>query len=229
MPSSEVGGYDKAREKYREERSNSSKGGLGGFTSFKDMFDGGGPGKSGPSFQPTAANRPQSKPSVLKTGTGENIRYLDTTTGQSYAAPKFGSFSFQGLTSSDPANVLRNRYGAERMNATSELNSLFERMRERRERRDRRDRSGIASLPTKQPPPPTPQELAQIGASNAPLSPVLLDSPIYGMPDQNMLDQNTLDPNMLGYGSAFSNLSTVPQFSLMDLYDLFGSPTNFGR
>jgi hypothetical protein len=49
------------------------------------------------------------------------------------------------------------------------------------------------------------------------------------MPDQNMPYQNTLDPNMLGYGSAFSNLSTVPQFSLMDLYDLFGPSTNFGR
>lgn len=224
MPSAEVGGYDKAREKYREERSNSSKGGLGGFTSLKDMFDGGGPGKSGPSFQPTAANRPKAKPNVLRTGEGKDTRYLDTQTGQSYAAPEYGSFSFRGLTSPDPANVLRNRYGAERANATPDINSLFERMRERRERRDRRDRSGIASLPTKQPPPPTPQELAQIGASNAPLSPVLVDSPIYGMPYQN-----TLDPNMLGYGSAFSNLSTVPQFSLMDLYDLFGSPTNFGR
>ena len=222
MPSAEVGGYDKAREKYREERSNSSKGGLGGFRNFWDMIDGGGPGKSRPSPEPTAANRSQPKPSVLRTGTGENIRYLDTTTGQSYAAPKFGSFSFQGLTSSDPANVLRNRYGAERANATPDINSLMERMRERRRRRS--DSSGIASLPTEQPPPPTPQELAQIGASNAPLSPVLLDSPIYGMPDQNMLDQN-----MLGYGSAFSNLSTVPQFSLMDLYDLFGPSTNFGR
>lgn len=222
MPSAKAGGYDKAREKHRKDRdggSGSGKGGFGGFTSFGDMFDGGGPGKSRPSPEPTAANRPQSKPSVLKTGTGENIRYLDTTTGQSYAAPKFGSFSFQGLTSSDPANVLRNRYGAERMNATPEINSLLERMRERRERRERRlDSSGIASLPDKKP-PPTSQELAQIGAPTTPLAPVFVDSPIYGMPDQNMP----------GYGSAFSSLSTVPQFSLMDLYDLFGPPTNFGR
>lgn len=227
MPSAEVGGYDRARKKYQEERSNSSKGGFGGFTSVRDMFDGGGPGKSGPSSQPTAANRPQPKPNVFRTGEGKDTRYLDTKTGQSYAAPEYGSFSLRGLTSSDPANVLRNRYGAERANATPDINSLMERMRERRRRRS--DRSGIASLPTKQPPPPTPQELAQIGMSNVPMAPPLMDSPSYGMPDQNMPDQNMADPNMLGYGSAFSSLSTVPQFSLMDLYDLFGPPPNFGR
>jgi len=47
------------------------KSGLGGFTSFRDMFDGGGPGKSRPSG-PTAADRPRARPDVVKTGTGKD-------------------------------------------------------------------------------------------------------------------------------------------------------------
>ena len=162
MPASNAGGYDRARAATAA----SSKSGLGGFTSLKDMFDGGGPGKSRSSSEPTAANRPQARPDVLKSGTGKDTRYIDTKTGKSYATPEYSSFSFRGLTSSDPANVARNRYGAERMNAmpvnTSDRGS---------------DRRGIASLhpsdPTAPiPTPPTPQELAQIGAPTTPMAPI---------------------------------------------------------
>jgi hypothetical protein len=37
------------------------------------------------------------------------------TEGQRTSEPEFGSFSLQGLTSTDPANVMRNIQGAERM------------------------------------------------------------------------------------------------------------------
>jgi len=216
MPASSAGGYDKARAATAA----SNKGGLGGFTSFKDMFDGGGPGKSRPSSEPTAANRPQARPEVLKSGTGKDTRYMDTKTGKSYATPEYSPLSFRGLTSTDPANVARNRYGAERMNAmpvnTSDRGS---------------DRSGIASLqpPEPTPTPPTPQELAQIGAPTTPMAPIFVDSPIYGMPGQTMFGQPMPNQTMPGYGSAFSGLSTVPQFSMMDLIDLFGPSMNFGR
>jgi hypothetical protein len=32
----------------------------------------------------------------------------------------------------------------------------------------------------------------------------------------------------MGYGSAFSGSPTAPQFSMMDLVDLFGPSMNFG-
>jgi len=219
MPASSAGGYDKARAATAA----SSKSGLGGFTSLKDMFDGGGPGKSRSSSEPTAANRPQARPDMLKSGTGKDTRYIDTKTGKSYATPEYSSFSFRGLTSSDPANVARNRYGAERMNAMPSNTS------------DRRS-GGIASLQPSEPtspaptsPAPTPQELAQIGAPTTPMAPIFVDSPVYGMPGQPMPGQPMPNQTMPGYGSAFSGLSTVPQFSMMDLIDLFGPSMNFGR
>jgi hypothetical protein len=79
------------------------------FGGIKDFFSGGSKTKSGP----TAANRPKARPDVVKTGTGKDTRYTDTKTGESYAAPTYGAFSLQGLTSTDPANVLRNRYGTD--------------------------------------------------------------------------------------------------------------------
>jgi hypothetical protein len=196
-----------------------AKGGLGGFTSFKDMFDGGGPGKSGPSG-PTAADRPRARPDVVKTGTGTDARFLDTRTGQSFAAPEYGAFSFRGLTSNDPANVARNRAGVAQMNAM------------RAGMGDRGgDRSGIASLQPAAPEPVAPMgtapatppvNLAQIGAPTTPMAPTFVDSPVYGM-GMPMGGQS-----MMGYGSAFSGSPTAPQFSMMDLVDLFGPSMNFG-
>ena len=107
----------------------------GGYTSFRDRFDGGGPGRPGATFMggggfseaanalginplaglrtPTSSNRPRARPDVVMTGDRENRQYLDTTTGQQFAEPDYSAFSIQGLTSSDPANVARNRYGAQ--------------------------------------------------------------------------------------------------------------------
>ena len=112
----------------------------GGYTSVRDMFDGGGPGRPGATFMggggfsetanalginplagrptaglrtPTSSDRPKKRPDVVMTGDRENRQYLDTTTGQQFAEPDYSAFSIQGLTSSDPANVARNRYGAQ--------------------------------------------------------------------------------------------------------------------
>jgi hypothetical protein len=153
---------------------------------------------------------------VVKTGTGKDARFMDTRTGQSYAAPEYGAFSFRGLTSNDPANVARNRAGVAQMNAM------------RAGMGDRGgDRSGIASLqpeaPTEPAPvAPTPAELAMIGAPTTPMAPTFVDSPVYGM-GMPMGGQS-----MMGYGSAFSGSPTAPQFSMMDLVDLFGPSMNFG-
>jgi len=189
----------------------SAKGGLGGFTGFKDMFDGGGPGKSRPSG-PTAADRPRARPDVVKTGTGKDAKFMDTRTGQSFAAPEYGAFSFRGLTSTDPANVARNRYGAERaMAAQAE-----------RDRRDGPDRSGIASLQPATPEPvapaaPTPAELAMIGAPTTPMAPTFVDSPVYGMGVQNPA---------INYGTAFMG---GQQLTPMNFLDIFAAYPNLGR
>jgi len=196
-----------------------AKGGLGGFTSFRDMFDGGGPGKSRPSG-PTAADRPRARPDVVKTGTGTDARFLDTRTGQSFAAPEYGAFSFRGLTSNDPANVARNRAGVAQMNAM------------RAGMGDRGgDRSGIASLqpaapepvapmdpaaPTGTAPATPPVNLAQIGAPTTPMAPIFVDSPVYGMGGQNPA---------INYGTAFMG---GPQMTPMNFLDIFAAYPNLG-
>jgi hypothetical protein len=176
------------------------------FSGIKDFFSGGGKGNTGP----TAANRPKARPEVLKTGTGKDTRYLDTKTGKSYAAPSYGAFSFKGLTSNDPANVARNRYGAERaMAAQAE--------RDKRDGPDRKDRkkSGIASLaqtPAATAPAPTSAELAAIGAPTTPMAPIFVDSPAYTQYDS--LD--VLGP-VGGYGTAFGPVGGygTPTFDAM--------------
>jgi hypothetical protein len=190
-----------------------AKGGLGGFTSFKDMFDGGGPGQSkAKGGAPDSSPRARARPDVVKTGTGKDMRYMDTRTGQSFAAPEYGAFSFRGLTSTDPANVARNRYGAERaMAAQAE-----------RDRRDGPDRSGIASLvapaePTAETPAaPTPAELAMIGAPTTPMAPTFVDSPVYGRGVQNPA---------INYGTAFMG---VQQMTPMNFLDIFAAYPNLG-
>jgi len=182
------------------------------FGGIRDFFSGGAKAKSGP----TAADRPKARPDVVKTGSGKDMRYMDTRTGQSYAAPDYGPFSFRGLTSDDPANVARNRYGAERaMAAQAE--------RDRRDGPDRTERGlgSLVPLPevwTK--PAPTPAELAALGAPTVPLGPVVVEPPIYGvgMPIDGQ--------GMFGYGSAYA---AAPPFSPVDLIDLFGSYPTFGR
>jgi hypothetical protein len=179
------------------------KGGLGGF--FGGLF-GGNKGPSGP----TAADRPRARPDVVKTGAGKDMRYMDTRTGQSFAAPEYGAFSFRGLTSSDPANVARNRYGREGLDAM------------RAGMGDRgADRSGIASLQPATPEPvapaaPTPAELAMIGAPTTPMAPTFVDSPVYGMGVQNPA---------INYGTAFMG---GPQLTPMNFLDIFAAYPNLG-
>lgn len=181
------------------------------FGGIRDFFSGGAKAKSGP----TAADRPKARPDVVKTGSGKDMRYMDTRTGQSYAAPEYGAFSFRGLTSTDPANVARNRYGREALDAM------------RANMGDRGGDRGIASIITPLPVPvveepkaPTPAELAALGAPTVPLGPVVVEPPIYGvgMPIDGQ--------NMFGYGSAYA---AAPPFSPVDLIDLFGSYPTFGR
>jgi len=180
------------------------KGGLGGF--FGGLF-GGNKGPSGP----TAADRPRARPDVVKTGTGKDMRFMDTRTGQSFAAPEYGAFSFRGLTSTDPANVARNRYGREGLDVM------------RAGMGDRGgDRSGIASLqpeaPTEPAPAaPTPAELAMIGAPTTPMAPTFVDSPVYGMGVQNPA---------INYGTAFMG---GPQLTPMNFLDIFAAYPNLGR
>ncbi len=188
-----------------------AKGGLGGF--FGNMFGG--------NKGPTAADRPRARPDVVKTGTGKDMRYMDTRTGQSFAAPEYGAFSFRGLTSTDPANVARNRYGREALEAM------------RAGMGDRGgDRSGIASLqpaapepvapmdpaaPTGAAPATPPVNLAQIGAPTTPMAPIFVDSPVYGMGGQNPA---------INYGTAFMG---GPQMTPMNFLDIFAAYPNLGR
>jgi hypothetical protein len=187
------------------------------------MFDGGGPGKSSAAASGTAGMRagPQARPDVVKTGTGTDTRYMDTKTGKSYAAPSYGALSFKGLTSNDPANVARNRYGREGLEA----------MRAARESRDGPSVSdrGIASLvapptPTVDPvtgqpaapAAPTPAELAAIGAPNTPMAPIFVDTPSYGLPGATPA---------INYGNAFMGGPQMPPINLMDI---FAAYPNFG-
>ena len=188
------------------------KGGL--FSGIKDFFSGGAKGNTGP----TAANRPKARPEVLKTGTGKDTRYIDTVTGKSYAAPSYGAFSFKGLTSTDPGNVLRNRYGTQQaMAAQAE--------RDKRDGPDRKDRkkSGIASLaqtPAATTPAPTSAELAAIGAPTTSMAPIFVDSPAYTQYDS--LD--VLGP-VGGYGTAFGPMDgsggPLPM-SWLDIFNTYG-------
>jgi hypothetical protein len=180
---------------------------------------GGSKTKSGP----TAANRPKARPDVVKTGAGKDTRYTDTKTGESYAAPTYGAFSLQGLTSTDPANVLRNRYGTDirPMRGIEPAN-----------RNNRKDR-GIASLvapptapgapgaaPTTEPAPPTSAELAAIGAPTTPMGPVLVEPRTYT--EYDLLDE--LGP-VGGYGAAFAVGEQQPPINWMDIFNTY---PNFG-
>ena len=174
----------------------------GFFGGLKDIFSGGAKG----------ADRP-------KTGTGKDTRYLDTKTGKSYAAPSYGAFSFRGLTSTDPANVARNRYGREGLEA----------MRAAREGRDGPSMAerGIASLvpapapvvdPVTGTPAPTtpPVDLGMIGAPTTPMAPTFVESPVYGLPGA---------VPAINYGGAFMGGPQLPPINLMDI---FAAYPNFG-
>ena len=78
----------------------------------KSVSYSGGSDKGGPS----STMRPEPRPTYMETGTRKDRSYLNTKTGVQTPAPKYGAFSLKGLTSSDPANVARNRAGVENIN-----------------------------------------------------------------------------------------------------------------
>jgi hypothetical protein len=75
-----------------------------------------------PTSRGPSRTRPQQRPSIMS---GErdgqmqrvatrNMPRFGISVGDTTADPEFGAFSLQGLTSTDPANVMRNIQGAER-------------------------------------------------------------------------------------------------------------------
>jgi hypothetical protein len=71
-----------------------------------------------PASRGPSRTRPQQRPSIMTVGNERvatrNMPRFGITEGQRTSDPEFGSFSLQGLTSTDPANVMRNIQGAER-------------------------------------------------------------------------------------------------------------------
>lgn len=65
-------------------------------------------------FGAAVANAARSISDALS-GRGQSPTVTDPKTGKTYDRPSYGALSFQGLTSTDPANVARNREGAARM------------------------------------------------------------------------------------------------------------------
>ena len=71
---------------------------------------------------PSRLSRPQTRPSIMSVERDGQMQRVATrdmprfgiTTGQATAEPEFGAASLRGLTSTDPANVMRNIQGAER-------------------------------------------------------------------------------------------------------------------
>lgn len=212
MPSANKGDYDRARDAQRERDKSDSKGkGVAGVVgALRDMFSGGAKAKSGTAGMRAGA---RARPDVVKTGTGKNAQYMDTKTGKSYAAPSYGAFSLRGLTSTDPANVARNRYGREGLEA---MNAA----RDARDGPDRNER-GLASLVTPPTAPgtetaaptvpaaPTPAELAAIGAPTMAMAPIFVEPPVYGMPD-------TLPA--INYGTAFTGGQPFPSINWLDIF-----------
>lgn len=65
-------------------------------------------------FGAAVANAARSISDALS-GRGQSPTVTDPKTGKTYDRPSYSALSFQGLTSTDPANVARNREGAARM------------------------------------------------------------------------------------------------------------------
>jgi hypothetical protein len=180
---------------------------------------------------------PANPSSSTKTSTPSKA-VTDPKTGQSYAAPSYSAFSKQGLTSTDAANVARNREAAARYAASSA------------------GRDGGGSGATRKAPsspaapaPETPEDraaraarLAAIGASVKPSGPVEVATPGYGLAS---LAQGPDAQPLYSYGQAFAPRTDAqadyyygqaagmpqPQYMLppvgprsMDQLDIFGPP-----
>ena len=90
----------------------------------RDAFSGGSAGgaAAGGGGGPSRSVRPQTRPSILSVERDGQMQRVATrdmprfgiTAGQSESEPDYSAFSLRGLTSTDPANVMRNIQGAER-------------------------------------------------------------------------------------------------------------------
>lgn len=164
---------------------------------------------------PTAANRPMARPEVLVVGTGKDRQYIDTSTGERFSEPEYSPLSLRGLTSTDPANVARNRAAAAQYEPTMAG------------RTSSGPGEGIASLvqppaaATEAPPAPPPltqSQLAAIGAPTTAMGPVEVATPSFGMAPMGMAP-------VAGYGSAFggpySGLNPYQNLNLMDIFSMY--------
>ena len=137
---------------------------------------------------------------MLASGTGKDRVYIDTKTGQRFNEPSYSGNSLRGLTSTDPANVARNRYYAQRY--------ANERPAYGEDKDSRKADSGIpAALP---PPKPTQAELASIGMSTAPVASTEFAPPVYGLPGIQPVGGDGFGNQPTGsYGDAFSTIGTA--------------------
>lgn len=168
----------------------------------------------------------------------------DPKTGKTYKEPEYKAGTFKGLTSTDPANVARNREAAARYAA-------MERERQLADNR-RGDRSTSASpvappvappAVPEAPPPLTSEQLANIGAPTTPANaPVEIETPSYGIASLvSPTPEGQMPPAapMPGYGQAFTTpYNPYLDMSSMDIFgagqgspymDIFGVPLNYGQ
>lgn len=210
MPAAKKGDYDKARERTKA-GTNVTGGGGGGL--FSNIVSGIGSALKGGRSQgaPTSSDRPQARPDVLVKGTGKDRTYTDTRTGQTYKEPEYRPFSLKGLTSTDPANVARNRAAAARYAADSAA-----RLNNRSDSWERRQQSeelvkGAEPAPV-EPEKPEKPNLALIGAPTTPMLSPEVATPAYGLAS---LVQPT--PN---YAQAFQPMQPLPALQ----FDIYGNP-----
>lgn len=157
----------------------------------------------------------------------------DPKTGQTYATPSYSAFSFKGLTSTDPANVARNReaaamYAAKGITGGSSGGGsggfLFNRLRPGPDS-GREDRGGQTSQSQL-----TSAQLAALGAPTASVvgsGPVEVPTPDYGL--ASLVPRPDVQPTF-NYGQAFANPPlnyNLPQY--MSLMDIFNTFPNFGQ
>lgn len=198
MPTGTKGGYDKARETYAKDNDK----GNGGFF-----------GNAGASIDKGIGGIKNAVGNFFTGGDGGGNSYGGG--GRDSGAPSYSAFSAKGLTSSDPANVARNKAAAARYAAMPQRES---------ENRGYMGRDkGIASLatptPAPTPPPVTPPVVA-------PSLPVLNPTEGYTGATLDSLGNpvnNALGASPLGYGSAFAGLSQPAQspYGGMNLMDIF--------
>jgi len=106
--------------------------------SVRDFFSGGsssrsdsGGGSSSSSQAPSSSPRPQQRPSIMSVQRApedpvqrvatRDMPQFGISAGDTSSEPSYSPFSLQGLTSTDPANVMRNIQGAERQAAAAPM------------------------------------------------------------------------------------------------------------